>query len=197
MPHPVYMLRHGETDWNNEHRSQGQTDIPLNDNGRDQARAAAAAVAALDIAACYASDLTRAYETAELALSAHPTITTPISHASLRERHFGFWEGITVSEIEAHKLSHPDQYVDVDGTGRLFPKDAEAEALWAARVAESLLHLPQQHDKPVLLVTHGGVIRQMLRAFSPQTEMFQPGNCHLYRFDLQNDRWQITRIWPE
>lgn len=197
MHNVIYLLRHGETDWNAQRRMQGHTDIPLNDSGRAQARAVATAVAALDIDACYASDLSRAYETAELALSLHPTVTSPIVHIPLRERQFGTLEGLNMDEIDAHKSANPDHYIDLDGTGRLFPKNGEPEDVFTARVAANLLHLPLQHKKPVLLVTHGGVIRQMLRDFSPGTAVFQPGNAHLYRFAAQNDHWQITQIWPE
>ena len=193
----VYLLRHGETDWNADGRLQGQTDIPLNDQGRAQAHAVSAAVATLDIAACYASDLSRAYETAQISLSRHPAQYIPIPHPALRERHFGVMNGKTHDEIEAHKKAHPDFYIDLDGTGRLFPRDGEDDHTWMARVHSCLIDLPKSHDRPVLLVCHGGIIRQMLRSFAPAVPMFQPGNCHLYRMSRQNDGWQFDQIWPE
>ena len=62
----VLLLRHGQTDWNVALRLQGQSDIDLNEVGREQARSVAAALAALEPAAVAASDLSRARETAEL-----------------------------------------------------------------------------------------------------------------------------------
>jgi len=61
----VLAIRHGETDWNVDGRIQGQLDIPLNDTGRWQASRLAGAVADERFAAIYASDLRRAWDTAQ------------------------------------------------------------------------------------------------------------------------------------
>jgi broad specificity phosphatase PhoE len=106
-----YILRHGETDWNRDGRLQGQTDVPLNDVGRDQARSVASMLSCLDIADCYASDLVRAYETADIALSGHPRGIIPTAHEGLRERNFGSMNGYTHDEIERHKKENPDFYL--------------------------------------------------------------------------------------
>ena len=62
------IVRHGETDWNWAGRIQGQSDTPLNERGRGQARALGAALREVPIDAAYCSDLARARETAELVL---------------------------------------------------------------------------------------------------------------------------------
>ena len=62
----LYIVRHGETDWNVEHRYLGSTDLPLNERGLEQAAVLADRFQDISLAAVYASDLTRSYQTAEI-----------------------------------------------------------------------------------------------------------------------------------
>jgi probable phosphoglycerate mutase len=92
-------VRHGETAWNVDTRIQGQLDIGLNDNGRWQARRVAQALIQEPVHAIYASDLQRAWHTAQ---SISESTGTPVRPESgLRERRFGLFEGKTFQEIEA------------------------------------------------------------------------------------------------
>ena len=191
-----YILRHGETDWNRDGRLQGQTDVPLNDVGRDQARSVASAVSRLNIEACYASDLARAYETAEIGLFGHPRQIMPIPLMSLRERNFGSMNGHTHDEIERHKKQSPDFYIDLDGKGRLFPKDGEQDDVFVSRVHGAISELHAKHSQPFLIVTHGGFFRQVIRSFLPHIDIFQPGNCHLYKIETHSTPWDLEQVWP-
>jgi probable phosphoglycerate mutase len=101
----VVCWRHGQTVWNVETRFQGQTDIPLNDEGRAQAVRAARMLAALDPAAIVSSDLQRAVETAQ-ALGRLTGLPVTQDKA-LRERSGGEWEGLTGAEIRA---GWPEEY---------------------------------------------------------------------------------------
>lgn len=93
----IILWRHGQTDWNAQHRWQGQADIPLNELGREQARAAAPTLASYGITHLYASDLVRATETAEILAA---IIGLPVSvDARLREIDVGSWCGRTKHEI--------------------------------------------------------------------------------------------------
>ena len=94
----VLLLRHGQTDWNVALRLQGQSDIDLNEVGREQARSVALAIAALNPGAVVASDLSRAAETAEL-VAAGLGLEVQLD-SRLRERNFGQWEGLTGADIE-------------------------------------------------------------------------------------------------
>src|SRR4029078_6301282 len=89
----LLLVRHGETDWNAPGRLQGHTDRPLNDYGRRQARELADRLGDDGIAAIYASDLSRAKETAEI-VGARLGLPVVID-ADLRERNWGSWEGLT------------------------------------------------------------------------------------------------------
>ena len=95
----VLLLRHGQTDWNVALRLQGQSDIDLNEVGREQARSVAAALAALEPAAVAASDLSSARETAEL-VAGGLGLEVRVD-PRLREKDFGLWEGLTGEEIAA------------------------------------------------------------------------------------------------
>ena len=95
----LILVRHGETDWNRDGRWQGHADRSLNDRGREQSRALADALAGEDVAAVYASDLSRARETAEIVAA---RLGRPVGvDARLREVDVGGWSGLTMAEIEA------------------------------------------------------------------------------------------------
>jgi broad specificity phosphatase PhoE len=92
----LLLARHGETDWNREHRWQGHAGPPLNDTGRRQALALAQRLPVVD--AVYSSDTERAYETAQIV--AEPRGLEVRTDARLREVNFGLWEGLTRGEID-------------------------------------------------------------------------------------------------
>jgi len=88
----LYIIRHGQTEWNALHKLQGRTDIPLNNIGRDMAKRAALEAANINFDICYSSPLIRAKETAEIILKDRniPIITDD----RLKEMSFGIYEGI-------------------------------------------------------------------------------------------------------
>jgi probable phosphoglycerate mutase len=162
----ILLARHGETDDNVPPlRFQGQRDTPLNDRGREQARELAERVAAHDppIASLWASDLSRARETAEI-VGARIGLE-PQLDARLREGWRGEWEGFLFEEIAA---SDPERYAawrapDAE-VGFHFP-GGETLAEQQARVLASLRDAAAAQngaDGSVLMVCHGGSIRTML-----------------------------------
>ena len=96
----LWLIRHGETDWNVEGRMQGQADTPLNARGLEQAEQLAARLAAeTQIDALYTSPLARAYATAQIL--ARRLNLTPIADQRLVEHGIGDLEGLTFAEVEA------------------------------------------------------------------------------------------------
>ena len=89
----VYLMRHGQTDWNKEYRLQGATDIPLNEEGRRQAKEAAEKMRDIPFECVYSSPLIRAKETAQI-ISAFHDIPTVVDDR-LKEMSFGIYEGTT------------------------------------------------------------------------------------------------------
>ena len=86
----IYLARHGETDWNVEHKLQGMTDVPLNANGRSQAAALAAMLKTIKVDAVYSSTLSRSRDTAEAVAAGRLTVQ---SLDGLRERNYGRFQG--------------------------------------------------------------------------------------------------------
>lgn len=95
----LLLIRHGQTDWNLQGRYSGQSDIPLNQTGRDQACVTADALAQKPPDVIYSSDLLRARETAQLIARA---CNLPVyTDARLREIHQGVWEGMHFDDIKS------------------------------------------------------------------------------------------------
>jgi glucosyl-3-phosphoglycerate phosphatase len=149
----LLLVRHGETDWNRDHRWQGNSDPPLNERGREQARRLAATLDPPD--RIYASDLARARDTAEII--AERLGLPVILDERLRERGFGAWEGLTIVEIEARFAADHARWRAGDGPGAA---DAEPFEVFAARVGSFLQEVLERHPgEEVLIVAHGGTIR--------------------------------------
>ena len=95
----VYLVRHGETDWNRDGRLQGTADVPLNERGRGQAAALAAALRGVRFDAAYSSPLGRARETAAAVWDGRPGAVTLLD--DLREIGYGRWQGLDAAARDA------------------------------------------------------------------------------------------------
>jgi len=94
----IYIVRHGETEWNKQKKTQGAQNIALSDVGREQAFKLGKRLKGCFIKYIYASDLDRALETAKII--GNEINLTPTSSPLLREACFGTWEGLTLEQIE-------------------------------------------------------------------------------------------------
>jgi 2,3-bisphosphoglycerate-dependent phosphoglycerate mutase len=180
----ILLARHGETDDNVPPlRFQGQRDTPLNERGREQARELAERVAALDppVASLWASDLSRARETAEIV--GERIGLEPRLDARLREGWRGEWEGFLFDEIAA---SDPERYAawrnpDAE-VGFRFP-GGETLAEQQARVLACLRDVEAASNGaggPALAVCHGGSIRTTLCRRDPR------GLAAFHTFEVPN-----------
>ncbi|KAF3885310.1 MULTISPECIES: histidine phosphatase family protein [Nostocales] len=95
----LLLVRHGETEWNRQTRFQGQIDVPLNDNGRQQAQKASQFLKDVAIDFAVSSPMLRPKETAEIILASHPHLELQL-YDGLREISHGLWEGKLEEEIE-------------------------------------------------------------------------------------------------
>ncbi|MFI0796429.1 MULTISPECIES: histidine phosphatase family protein [Micromonospora] len=189
----LIVWRHGNTDWNATDRVQGQTDVPLNDLGREQAATAAQLLAALRPDAIVASDLSRAADTAA-ALAALTGLPVR-ADARLRERHFGRWQGLARTEAAERypdeysrwRAGDPDPGADIESLDDLGKRIGTA-LQGAADVAPG---------GTIVVATHGGGARQgcgyllgwdhtVLRAIGPLQ------NCHWTELRHSEPRgWQL------
>jgi alpha-ribazole phosphatase len=146
------LVRHGQTDWNIEGRYQGQSDVPLNENGRAQARALARQLQEHSFTAIYSSDLQRAKETAEIIAA---VVKLPvISDRRLREINQGEWEGQQVDIIRS-RYSNLWQQRSVD-PAKVRPPGGETVEEVARRVYAVTEEIAAQHPTgSVLIVSHG------------------------------------------
>jgi 2,3-bisphosphoglycerate-dependent phosphoglycerate mutase len=187
-PTTILLVRHGETDWNHERRIQGQSDPPLNELGREQARALSQALAAEQVDAVYASDLRRARETAEI-LAAELGLPVVVDR-ELRELNFGPWEGRTVEELEAR---YADAFARWRNGGEAGWSGGETHAAMAERVRRAVHRLAETHPGGrILLVAHGGPVRVLLMdaeglAYPEARREFRRiANCDLSRIAVEN-----------
>ncbi len=114
----LYVIRHGITDWNEELKMQGRTDIPLNEKGREMARAAAMEYKDVHFDICFASPLCRAYETAQIVLDGREIEI--IKDDRLKEICFGVYEGQVYSSHDPESplytfFKKPEMYTGVEG----------------------------------------------------------------------------------
>lgn len=166
----LYLIRHGETDWNRQRRVQGRTDIPLNEMGREQARRAGDLLARRTWTAVYSSPLSRARETAEL-IAARVGLEAVVALDELMERDYGAAEGLTDREIE-------ERY-----PGGLRAPGQETREEVGARIVAALDRIAREHPGGrVLVVSHGGAIRSVLNAVDPETRHPAITNASVHSF---------------
>ena len=153
----LYIVRHGQTDWNAIRMLQGNTDIPLNDVGRQMARDAAAQLEGIHLDVCYCSPLVRAKETAQLLLEGRDI---PIIYDDrIREMCYGKFEGVKYpyGDTIYTYFKHPENYhpdiTDPDAGAETFDE-------LFARTGEFLAEViyPQLDEgKDIIIVGHGGM----------------------------------------
>jgi alpha-ribazole phosphatase len=155
----LFLVRHGETAWNAEGRFQGQTDVPLSAVGLAQAEAIAARLATTPLDAIYASDLSRAAETAQAI--ARPHALAVRCDPRWREMSFGEWHGLTYPQMEA-AFPETVAWWNADRVHRAAP-GGETLTQLAARVQAGLDDVRRDHSaQTVLIASHGGAIRALL-----------------------------------
>lgn len=182
-PSQFEILRHARTAWNDEHRIQGQTDIPLSREGKIQAERWAEHLCRYPLGRVLASDLARASETATIL---GRRIGAPISFDTrLREQDWGQWSGLRVKELGVRfpeilekQIARGWEFTPPGGESR---QAVLQRALLALRDAAMLYP-----GERILVVTHGGVIKGLLyhahgREFLPWEEEVIKA-YHLHRF---------------
>jgi broad specificity phosphatase PhoE len=184
----LVLWRHGRTAWNAERRFQGNSDVPLDDIGREQARDAARYLAAMHPAAIFSSDLARAAETASYLgdLTGLPVQL----EKDLRERGGGSWEGLTDKEIRER---YPEAYA------AWLPPDGEPVASVADRVAAAFQRIADSLDGAdgplAVLVTHGAAINlgiSRLLGLPENARLLGPlGNCSWSVLGRRAGNWRL------
>ncbi|MBC7330371.1 histidine phosphatase family protein [bacterium] len=189
----LYFARHGMTEWNDDGKMQGRTDVPLNEAGILQARLLAKKLANLPLKAIYTSPLSRAMKTAEIIARPHNLEVIPVP--SLQEADFGKWEGLTIEEIKSGWGDELELWYE----GKSLPPEGEGILEMQRRVVEFIEELKEKHKgEEILLVAHGGPIRafvcHILGTLKPFRRIKQ-ANANINIFDYFEEwGWQIVAL---
>lgn len=199
----IYIVRHGQTLWNQGKRLQGSTDIELNDNGRDLAVKTGIALKNTIIDVIYSSPLKRAYETASL-IRGDRNIDI-ITDDRIRELSFGHFEGQSFSELIKdenltfrHFFKQPHLYKPADD-GESLEHLIERAGSFMQEVIEPL----EKACERVMIVAHGALNKAIMSYIKKHsTEYFWSGglqeNCNVIIVDYTDGKYTIideTRLF--
>lgn len=192
----LYFIRHGQTDWNKERRMQGQSDIPLNENGRESAIEAGKTLANTPIDLAFSSPLKRAKETAGLVLARRDI---PIMEdARIQEIAFGVCEGMTGRDENqqpigcfAEFFAHPELYKA--------PENGEDAKMLCARTwnfLDDIISRKELQDKSILIATHGAALQSMMLWVKKQpiSEFWKSGlkkNCSVTKVEVKDGQVKV------
>lgn len=182
----LYLVRHGQTEWNITDKAQGHQDVPLDQVGLEQARLLAPKLQGLGIERILSSDLSRCVATIEpFALDSGIKVE---KRRDLRERTFGDMEGARYSELhgwlrgEASRLALPDWKVRP-------PNGESMSEVWHR--LQPLARELKQETRICLVVSHGGALAQllgiMLRGTMETPRAFRLNNCSLTTLNRRPD----------
>lgn len=162
----LYLIRHGQTDWNARHKLQGHSDIPLNSTGLEQAQGLAHKLKHINLDRVISSDLIRAIKTAEVVNSFHRTAHTKFRE--LREINLGLVEGLHYDDAE--KILGADFWTrwlkpDKDSWKMKYPL-GESKQSGLERFQQTIYSVPRQY-KNVAIVSHGLAIRGFMNHHFP------------------------------
>jgi 2,3-bisphosphoglycerate-dependent phosphoglycerate mutase len=166
----LWLIRHGETEYNRQRRHQGQLDVPLSQLGIEQAHKLAVRLAKTEFVAVYSSDLSRALQTAEIAFAGR--VQTDVRW---REFYGGRLEGLLYSEVE---------------TALQGQSEGESRAAMTARVMAAIAQMYQRHaEARVVVFSHGGTIRSALHALlgdlERQIDFAERGNTSISKLEVK------------
>jgi broad specificity phosphatase PhoE len=193
----VLLIRHGQTDWNAQHRWQGIEPTPLNELGFTQARMLAEYLARHKepIEEIHCSDLPRALQTATIIGEALDV--TPQIDIRWREINVGVFQGLTGQEAERLYEAEMAAYRS-DDIHFVIPNGESRHAL-QKRAYEVWLEIIKEEDSPteIAIVSHGGTIKALLRElFGMNDERLKPflPNTSITTLQCSKDKWELISL---
>ncbi len=191
----IYLVRHGRTAWNKEEIFRGTRDIPLDEQGKEEARLVGEWLKDGVIAAVYSSPLSRSVETAEAIAGGHGLEVKLLP--GIQDINFGQWEGIAQDEVIGR---WPDLYRQWKSTPHLvtFP-DGESLEMVRRRSMEALMDLVERHRKETLVLVAHRVVNKVIVA-----SLIGLDNSHFWRigqdtgatnvFRYEEGQWMILSV---
>ncbi len=194
----IYLIRHGETNWNLNRKVQGRSDIPLNDYGIELAYKTKAGLEGDGVCfdAAYCSPLIRAVKTAQILLEG--TGIEPVKDKRLEELDFGDFEGFSIEKAQTEP-EYADFAKVFDEPASYVPRNGESfEELYERSrsfIKEVLLPLEGKR-KCVLIAAHGALIRGIMNVIGdiPISDFWQSvqRNCAVNKMTLENGKFNIV-----
>ncbi|MEE4194842.1 MAG: histidine phosphatase family protein [Anaerolineae bacterium] len=200
----LILIRHGQTDWNKERLIQGQLDVPLNEIGEQQASALQSALVPLVQESpvptrAIASDLSRAFHTAELALDGCITIEPELL---LREINYGSWQGLDHTRIRENDPEAAQRWWNKPEWDYK-PHGGESFGDLHARMRQfhqqRILPLVEEQSQRILIFTHGAAMTAYLNVLFGSNLRFTCNNCSVNEILLQKDsvpRLHFFNVFP-
>lgn len=191
----ITLVRHGATVWNASKRFQGQTDVPLSNEGRAQAQALALALRRTPFVRAFSSDLSRAFDTASAI--AQPHGFGVVTDVRLREFDFGQWEGLTWPQI-VERWPHLAEQA-YTAASLYHPEGGESFKAVVARVRDFLDELRADGGGDALVVSHAGVLHAVLAVLSEDLADFDPlavsfSTASITRIAMDGDRARLISL---
>ncbi len=179
----VYVIRHGQSENNIEHKWTGWLDAPLTEQGREDAKKAGAILRGIPFEKIYTSDLSRAMETAAIAVPDFTYETTPL----LREINVGSLAGTPTGDTSEETLQNVAQfgYAAVGG---------ESREEFSGRVKQMMRKLETSGYQNVALFCHAGWVKEMLYTVLDTrivSKHIVCKNCTVAVFEYENDNWSL------
>ncbi len=188
----LYLIRHGQTDWNVAGRIQGSTDIPLNETGRRQAERLAKGMERRPVKKVFTSTLSRAYETG---LAIGKSQNVPVEQMKgLEEVGYGVWEGMTMDEIQEKYPKELELWYNspVD----VAPPQGESQMQVYGRCGRALEAILAQAEGDVAVVSHGATVvfllEYLLRDNPREDEDIIVGNASISTIDWDPSAGKFT-----
>jgi len=162
----IYLVRHGETEWNIEKRLQGWKDSNLTQKGIEDAEALHDHLTDIEFDSIYSSTSRRAFKTAEVILGERKLKI--IADEKLREIYLGDWEGKTTYEIEQ---LYPNDYYNFWNAPSLYnPKNSETFIQVQERALKTINKIiDEKKSGNILIVTHGITLKMIMNYFEKQS----------------------------
>jgi broad specificity phosphatase PhoE len=189
----LYLVRHGETQWNKERRIQGHSDIPLNEYGKYLAKETARGLRKIPFDLAYTSPLTRAKETAEIILEGRNVKI--IQEKRIQEIGFGVSEGVYLDRPNEESKRNDFHKFFTDTAHYVVPQGGESLLQLSNRVEKFMKELfikKEFKDKIILISTHGAALTAMLNKIKGEQRISEfwkngvPANCAVAEIEIEN-----------
>ncbi len=190
----LYLMRHGQTDWNAKERVQGWHDTPISQEGIRQATAACEKLAKENIETIYSSDLKRAKKSAEIISAA---LDLPLHYTKrLREMNFGKAEGLKKTDLPAKFPYIYPAFNDLNNPERYDVRYPNGESIGEVqqRFMKFVTKLLEDRRQKVLIVTHGMLVRIFAESCLKKTLRLENGSVLRVNFDEKSKKFKSAKV---